>query len=135
MSVKLIFEDHDRTPSSVLLKSGLYGNHIYFSGGCSRLLDKIDEVLKYKDTEAIYVFYDVPPDNSIAVEKYYQFIDEMISCSDYDCVKVIPIICIEYFICKMLFQYKYFPKLNGFVDELIQCSVEKINYKGLGIRG
>lgn len=131
MSVKLIFEDNGRTPSSVLLKSSLYENHIYFSGGCSRLLDKIDEVLKYRDTEGIYVFFDVPPDNSIAIEKYYQLIDEIISCNDYDCVKVIPIICIEYFICKMLFQYKYFPELNDFINELVQYSVEKMNYSGI----
>ena len=56
---KILFEDASNTPSSVLLNSSVYGENIYFSEGCSKILDKCISIMNPDDT--IYILYDVSP--------------------------------------------------------------------------
>lgn len=103
MAVELVFEDNEKTPSSVLLKSSCYGQHIHFSGGVNNLLNR---ALELKGTDNIvYVFYDLAPNNSKTVNRYNRWVEDiLINKVLYRNIYLIPIICIEFYICKFLLQ-------------------------------
>lgn len=65
---KILFEDASNTPSSVLLNSSVYGENIYFSEGCSKILDKCISIMNPDDT--IYILYDVSPNNTNTITGY-----------------------------------------------------------------
>lgn len=103
MSVELVFEDKETTPSSVLLRSSGYGTHIHFSGGVRKLLD---EAVKLRGSNNIvYAFYDLAPNNSKTVNRYNQYVEDIkINKELYYNIYLVPIICIEFYICKYLLQ-------------------------------
>ena len=101
MAVKFIFEDGENTPSSILLKQSYYGKYIYFSNGVSKLLDTAIAIKNAEDI--VYMFYDVSPNNRITVKGYETLVDMLKQNKKlYKDIYVIPIICIEYHICKIL---------------------------------
>ena len=95
---KILFEDASNTPSSVLLNSSVYGENIYFSEGCSKILDKCISIMNPDDT--IYILYDVSPNNTNTITGYNK-LKEAIRENGLKNVYVIPIICIEYYICQI----------------------------------
>ena len=113
----LIFEDGENTPSSRLLKASFNGDNIYFSERCTNMKDTLDKL--YNNTDRFWLFYDVPPNNEIAVNSYMSLCQELYS---YKRVCVIPIICIEYYIIRMFAEYNYANLQNdvvGLVDNLV----------------
>lgn len=128
MGVKLLFEDGNETPSSILLKHCGYGNNIYFSDGSSNLFNKLKEI--YEEADNIIVFFDVPPNNKLAVKSYYNFIDIVKrELPYYKNISVIPIICIEYYICKFLRAYDYLYTKNTVVSEMVKYAVVDFRYE------
>lgn len=103
MSVELVFEDKETTPSSVLLRSSGYSTHIHFSGGARKLLD---EAVKLRgDNNIVYAFYDLAPNNSKTVNRYNQYVEDIKTNKElYYNIYLVPIICIEFYICKYLLQ-------------------------------
>ena len=116
MSIKFLFEDNEQTPSSILLKNSYKGADIYFSNGSSLILSKVKELRKIFNDD-IYIFYDLVPDNEVTVKGYTDLVRAL--KLNYSNVYVLPIICIEYFICISLYKFNRL-KLNcTFADELI----------------
>lgn len=128
MAIKFVFEDGDNTPSSILLKSGYHGSNIYFSGGCGMLYDKACSIQEPGDI--VYMFYDVSPNYQKTVDGY----NEVIRIIRQDNIKdmyVIPIICIEYHIWKMLYKYNYITMVGKNKDVFIDNLVKDFNWQKL----
>ena len=121
---KILFEDASNTPSSVLLNSSVYGENIYFSEGCSKILDKCISIMNPDDT--IYILYDVSPNNT-NTRTGYNKLKEAIRENGLKNVYVIPIICIEYYICQMFYKFHYFNYSKNLSD-LIDNLVKTFNY-------
>ncbi len=127
MSIKLLFEDGNNTPSSLLLKQSKHGNNIYFSDGSSRILKKLLEIKTSTDT--VYIFYDVVPNNKSTLAGY----DALINIIKenpllYSNTYVIPIICVEYYLCKLFYNYKYFYCTANEINDLVSAIVETFDY-------
>lgn len=124
MSVKLLFEDNEKSPSSVLLKHSMHGDNIYFSGGSSKLLDKLGEI--YEPQDIIFVMHDVSPNNRWTIKFYDTFVQEIKCNQQYkDRVYTIPIVCIEYYLCKFLNEYHYLVINNSEIKELSKAIVDE----------
>lgn len=54
MAVKLLFEDNENTPSSILLKNSMHGDNIYFASGNSQVLNKLKSI--YNDGDTVFIF-------------------------------------------------------------------------------
>lgn len=104
MSVKFVFEDGENTPSSILLKNTYNKNNIFFSNGSSAVLRKACSVQNSGDK--VYIFYDVAPNNAKTVNGYNMLVQN-IRINNIKNMYVIPIICIEYYICYMFYTYGY----------------------------
>ena len=119
MATKFVFEDGDNTPSSILLKNCFNSCNIFFSNGCSNLLDKACSI--QNDSDIIYIFYDVSPNNSKTVKGYNDLIDT-IKSQRIKSMYVVPILCIEYWICQMFVRYNYMcvsKKADLMVEKLV----------------
>lgn len=127
MAVKFIFEDKETTPSSKLLLSSYNGNNIYFSGGCHSALDKALEIQESDDI--IYIFYDMSPNNNFTV-KGYRDINRLIKKSNLKNIYIIPIICIEYFICKLLDKLELLQTTKD-IEDLIQNLIKVFDWNAI----
>ena len=127
----LLFEDNENTPSSKLLKKSMYGNNIMFSGSNS-LLSREAEKLKSKGNNVI-IFIDLAINNHRTKQLYEDLSDKY---EDDEHVLVLPIICIEYYILKMLcshgfLEFKVFQTeeiqslLQSFVVDITGESIDK----------
>lgn len=124
MAVKLLFEDKETTPSSILLKHSMHGNNIYFSGGSSNLLRKLNDI--YTPPDIIFVMHDVSPNNKWTIKFYDSFVQEIKSKpQDYRNVYVVPIVCMEFYICKCLYKYKYLHAKDKEIKRLIAAIVKE----------
>lgn len=120
----IIFEDNENTPSSRLLSSCYYGSNIVFSGGASQLSIKIFEKLQEDD---VMVFVDVVPNNEYTVSTYRK-LKRLYRTEIRDGhLIVVPIICVEYVILKMLSNYGDCITNNIYVQNLV-CN---FNYRKL----
>lgn len=130
MAVKLIFEDGETTPSSILLKDTLNGDNIFFSNGVSQLLNKAVE--EREEGDIIYMFYDMSPNNSATVKGYNSLINTIKSDKkEYKNMYVIPIVCIEYHICQMFNKFDYFYTKQKVAIELIDKIVKTFDWDNL----
>ena len=107
MNVKFLFEDkynttdiNSSTPSSILLKSCLNGDNIFFSGGNELLETKLASI--YNTQDFFIIFIDVVPNNPALVTLYKTLNDKIETNGWSDNVKLLPIPCIEYYIIDML---------------------------------
>lgn len=98
----LLFEDNENTPSSQLLKSCLYGKNIYFSNGNHNLATVATELVNKGNS--VIIFVDVLV-NSIETKQIYNAISKKFKNNEH--VLVLPIICIEYYILKMLCSHRF----------------------------
>lgn len=129
MAIKLLFEDKEDTPSSILLKKSMYGENIYFSGGCHQIIRQI-KILKSDEKDIIYVFYDVSPNNEFTVKYYKNLVYEVkADIGLRKSVHVVPIVCIEYYLCKFLYKYGYLYTKNNKVQILIDKLVNEFKYE------
>ncbi len=132
MAIELVFEDNKKTPSSILLKSSSYGQHIHFSGGVNNLLNT---ALELRGTEnIIYAFYDLVPNNSRTVNRYNRWIEDiLINKTLYYNIYLVPIVCIEFYICEFLLQNNLIalPK-----DEILalEAMIPNFNYSSVPIK-
>lgn len=128
MAIKMVFEDGENTPSSILLKNTFYGKNIYFSNGVSCVLDKAMQIKEADDI--IYIFYDMSPNNRKTVKGYEDLVRVIHSDKQtYRNLYVIPIICIEYHICKMFDKYQYFCTKNAKALEMIDKLVKTFDWE------
>lgn len=68
MATKILFEDSETVPVSMLLRKSYNGNNIFFSGGCNNLLSKAVKIQNPGDI--IIIYYDVAPNNSKTTKGY-----------------------------------------------------------------
>lgn len=111
----LLFEDNEHTPSSELLKACLYGKSIHFSNGNHNLASKADELVNMGNSVIIFVDLSI---NCAETKLVYNTLSKKFRTSEH--VLVLPIICIEYYILKMLYNHGFlnFPKYEN--DSTIQ---------------
>ncbi len=114
----LLFEDNKNTPSSQLLKSCLYGKNIYFSNGNHNLATVATELVNKGNSVIIFVDVSV---NSIETKKIYNVISKKFKNDEH--VLVLPIICIEYYILKMLCSHSFL-EFKVFQTEEIQSLLQ-----------
>lgn len=132
MAVKFVFEDGENTPSSFLLKQSHHGKHIYFSNGVSQLLSKALEIKEPSDI--VCMFYDVSPNNRKTVKGYELLVETLRQNADsMKDMFVIPIICIEYHICKVLYLNNWLYAIDPAEMALVQNLVAEFNYDDLPV--
>lgn len=102
MATKILFEDSEFVPVSMLLRKSYNGKNIFFSGGCNNLLSKAVKIQNPGDI--IIIYYDVAPNNS-KTTKGYRNLCSTIKTKNIKDMIVIPIICIEYIVIKCLYKY------------------------------
>lgn len=68
MATKILFEDSETVPVSMLLRKSYNGNNIFFSDGCDKLLSKAVKIQNPGDI--IIIYYDVAPNNSKTTKGY-----------------------------------------------------------------
>jgi len=130
MAIKLLFEDGVDTPSSQLLKRSHYGNEIYFSGGSSNVLNKACEIKGINDI--VYIYYDVSPNYNKTVKGYQELVRKIKSDKiTYSNIYVIPIICIEYYICRMFDRYNYIGNTDEKTISMVNNLVRKFDWNAL----
>lgn len=127
MAIKLIFEDNENTPSSRLLRSSYNGHNIFFSDGCYNVLDKAITIKEPGDI--IYILYDLSPNNIKTVKGYEELI-KVIFQNEYTDIFVLPIICIEYYVCRFMLNLNALTttKLN---EELVDRIVKDFDWQAL----
>ena len=128
MAVKFVFEDGDDTPSSIMLKNSFNKNNIFFSNGCSKVLKKACAVQNPGDT--VYIFYDVSPNYKKTVNGYDTLI-QTIKQNKLKDIYVVPIICIEYYICKMFYQYGCLCLTHKYKQVLIDNLIAKFDWQNV----
>lgn len=128
MAIKFVFEDGEDTPSSILLKNTFAKNNIFFSGGCSKALNKACSIKKSGDT--VYIFYDVAPNYAKTVNSYNTLIQTIRQKKLKD-IYVIPIICIEYYICAMFYKYNYLELARKDKQILIDNLITKFDWQSV----
>lgn len=127
----LLFEDKENTPSSQLLKKSLYGENIKFSGS-NTALSKVAEQLK-SDGHKVIIFFDLAVNNRKTKELYESLSDKYEDDSN---ILVLPIICIEYYILKMLYNHGFLDfdlyksidiqySLDNFVKEITGVAIDE----------
>ena len=102
--MRILFEDSDEAPSSLLLKSCSNGNNIYFSNGAGKLAREMSKHLKF---DTLLVFMDVVPNNKSTINLYNSLNTDFEDDIDNNRLLIIPIICIEYIILTMLIKWNY----------------------------
>ena len=117
MSVKIIFEDSESTPISMMLKQSVMGESIFFSEGCEKLLDKVFEI--YNDGDFIVIYYDVAPNNNKTINGYQNLYHRLRSFRFLQ-FSLVPIVCIEFEITKMLQEYEQLIVARKY-DDLKAC--------------
>lgn len=99
-----IFEDSPYSPGSMLLSENIEGIRFIFSGGADNMLDDIVRICNSDINDIVYAFADTVPDNRITMDKYSIMV-QTVTLYEKRNVFVIPILCMEYFIIKMLSLY------------------------------
>ena len=122
MATKLLFEDDEKVPISMLLNNCYNGGNIFFSGGCDKLLNKALAIQNPGDK--IIIYYDVAP-NNVKTVKGYRDLYKTIKSKNIKDIIVVPIICIEYIVVKYLYKYKQLSIPDSYKD------VEKYLIKNL----
>lgn len=103
--MKILFEDYVKAPSSVLLSNSYYGINIEFSGGCHKLASDIKRLLL--DGDNVLAFVDVVPNNQDTIKLYESLQVDFSKDIDSGRLVLCPILCIEYYILRMLVDYGY----------------------------
>ena len=101
-----LFEDDKDSPSSVLLKACEKGKDIYFTGGNAYLAQHAIRLAKLENV-FVYVFMDLPPNRDDIIRDYHDLRYDLKVEHKLDNVEIIPIVCIEYYICRYLMKYEY----------------------------
>lgn len=120
MAVKLLFEDNDKTPSSYLLRGSGFGKHMEFSCGARKLLAKAIDLRD--EGNIVYALYDLVPNNVRTISRYDDMLGWMKNKFIYQDIYIVPIICIEYYICCYLYAHHLLAvrdSLNPLVDSVI----------------
>lgn len=101
--MRIIFEDNDNIPSSELLKVSDPDN-IIFAKSNSKIIKQIRGIARLHKDEHILVYIDLVPDNPRLLQVYH-------SIKDYVSVNpniiIIPVICIEYYLAKVIRYFGY----------------------------
>lgn len=122
--MKIIFEDNGQIPSSKLLSYN-NPNAVIFAESNSRINKRIKEVLRQNRNEHIIVYIDLVPDNPRLLQTYNQIMEfTSLSCN----IVVIPIICIEYYIAKLM-QYLSLDTDVPDIDVAIKSVDEKKDWR------
>lgn len=98
----LLFEDNVNTPSSRLLRSCHYGNNIHFANGNHNLAKEAERLWDLGHFVVIFVDLSV---NCIETVIIYNSLSKKFKNSK--SVLVLPIICIEFYLLKMLYNHGF----------------------------
>ncbi len=104
MSNYFIFEDNVNSPVSHLLGSSSNGESYIFSGGSYNILNTVMSV--YTREDEFYVFFDVVP-NNVRTKEAYEILRLTVQGNKLLNIHIIPIICVEYYVLRMLTTYNY----------------------------
>lgn len=119
--MKILFEDDDKSPISILLMASSAGKDMIFCSGYRGIQRAIEDALLIDDLVIVYI--DVSPNNKYTFEMYRSI--RNIAKESYKVI-VIPIICAEYTLLRMLVRYGYLydicrkdDGLRNFVEDYI----------------
>jgi hypothetical protein len=124
--VRYIFEDNGNSPISKLLCK-CANNNMYFSNGNELLYDTIECIREKFPNDIIKVYVDVSP-SSRHLEALYDSLCRMYN--KYSNIYIIPYICIEYVVLKMLYEYGYLV-FGGELANLIENTVAKFQWNNV----
>lgn len=126
MSKVYIFEDNSGSPVSRLLTSTGFSCKMYFSSGNIYLLDKLEEV--YNECDDFVIFIDCPPNRADLID-FYDMLCEILEPRHN--IRVIPIICIEEVLLRVLRKYKLLRCKSKITDIKIQYALDEFDYEKL----
>jgi hypothetical protein len=124
--VHFIFEDNGNSPISKLL-CRCANKNMHFSNGNSYLYDTIECIHEKYPNDIIKVYIDVSP-NRRPLVALYDSLCRMYNKSEN--IYIIPYICIEYVVLKMLYEYGYLVS-NGDLGNLVENTVTKFNWNNV----
>lgn len=124
MSNIFIFEDNENMPVSKLLS--IRGS-VYFSCGSRGLGRKLDSL--YNGQDAIIIFFDFVPNNINTHNLYLQLLSHIYE-SGYVSVYIVPILCIEYYVLKMLIECYAF-KVGKEYNDLLECLIKNFKWENV----
>lgn len=124
MSNIFIFEDNEDMPVSKLLS--IRGS-VYFSCGSRGLRRKLDSL--YSGQGIVIIFFDFVPNNVNTHNLYLQLLSH-IAESGYVDVYVIPILCIEYYVLKMLVECYTF-RVGEEYNKLLECLIKSFKWENV----
>lgn len=134
----LLFEDNVNTPSSRLLRSCHYGDSVHFANGNYNLAKEAERLSDLG--HSVVVFIDLSVNRTETVMIYNSLSKKFKSSKS---ILVLPIICIEFYLLKMLYNHGFLSTaefkckevvdvqdlLHNFVTDItgysIECSLEK----------
>ena len=116
MSVKMLFEDNEKSILSTFLRNAYNEECIIFTNGNYNLSLVLDSVWKSDDFYLVYI--DVVPDNSKTIDIYEALLD-LVADKGWLNVRIIPIPCIEYYILMELWEK----------NDTVNCVLNKGAYK------
>lgn len=102
--MRILFEDNENSPVSVLLRNSCMGDIIEFSNGVARLCALASE---YLNEDLLLVFIDLVPNNKATWYYYADLLDLQVKARN---MYVCPIFCIEFYVLLML-------QRDGYIQE------------------
>lgn len=125
-----IFEDKNSSPiSRLLIQNCCYGCNFYFSEGASGLAKALCK--QYKKDDFFIVFIDLVPNNQ-ATFKYYNDLKQIIDDLEYQNVVLVPIICMEYVVLKVLVKYYQYQARSSHAI-LMEHLIKEFNWSDIPI--
>lgn len=124
MSNIFIFEDNENMPVSKLLS--MRGS-VYFSCGSRGLRGKLDSLYNGQDT--IIIFFDFVPNNINTHNLYLQLLSHIVE-NGYVSAYIVPILCIEYYVLKMLIECYVF-KVGKEYNKLLECLIKNFKWENV----
>ena len=112
--MKIVFEDNQDSPISKLFRGSSAGKDMRFGSGYRGIRKAVRAALANGEGAIVYV--DAAPGNKTTTEMYSKIREEF---KEYENVVVIPIVCAEYILLRMLAHYGY---LSGLCrnDEVLE---------------
>lgn len=120
MKYIFVFEDNENTPSSKLLRENIAGVRFCFSNGAYLVAQLVEDLCNEEGSSdyEILVFIDYVPMNYYTYDTYMTLLDikEEFYWKKNTKIYVLPIVCIEYYILKMLSSFYEFDIPERFSD-------------------
>lgn len=126
MKYIFVFEDNENTPSSKLLRQNIEGVRFCFSNGAYHVAQLVEDLCNEEGSSnyEIMVFIDYVPMNYYTYDSYITLLDikEELYWKKNTKIYILPIVCIEFYILKMLssfYEFEISERFSDLYDSLI----------------